>query len=161
MTTRRRTATVFVNRTFTNAIPARNTTLIRVHARTVQRMRTAAVLTKAGTPTVTADVKSFARTGNTGTDQSAFPPSAPVIPPTTVSAVTTALTIPAGRGAPLTEIVRALTKRVKTASAKLPATTILVQTQNIRHVSIIQIMTMDVFVPILLVPAEKSAEQII
>ena len=161
MTTRRRTATAFVNRTFTNATPARNTALIHVHARTVPKMPTAGVLRKAVTRTATADARSYVKTGNIGTGRSAFPPSAPVIPPTTVSAVTTALTIPAGRGAPLTEIVRALTKRVKTASAKLPATTILVQTQNIRHVSIIQIMTMDVFVPILLVPAEKSAEQII
>ena len=66
MTTRRRTATVFVNRTFTNATPARNTTLIHVHARTVPKKKIAAVLTKAGTLTETADAKLFVRTGNTG-----------------------------------------------------------------------------------------------
>lgn len=99
MTTRRRTATVFASRTFTNATPARNTTLIHVHARTVPKMRTAAVLTKAGTPTATADAKSFARTGNTGTVLSVFQRSVHAKHLTTAPAATTVLTIPADRDA--------------------------------------------------------------
>lgn len=97
MTTQRRTATAFVNRTFTNATPARNTTLIRVHARIVPKMRTAAVLTRAGTPTATAGVESFVRTGNTGTDQSVFPRSVHAKHLPIASAGTIVLTIPADR----------------------------------------------------------------
>ena len=108
MTTQRRTATVFVNRTFTNVTPARNTTLIHVHARTVQRMRTAAVLTKAGTPTATADAESFARTGNTGTVLSVFQRSVHAKHLTTVSAAITVLTIPADRDAKAMMIVKAV-----------------------------------------------------
>lgn len=108
MTTQRRTATAFVNLTFTNATPARNTTLIRVHARTVQRMRTAAVLTKAGTPTVTADVKSFARTGNTGTGRSVSLRSAHAKHLPIASKETIVLTIPADRDAKAMMIVKAV-----------------------------------------------------
>ena len=61
-------------------------------------MRTAAVLTKAGTLTATAGAESFVRTGNTGTGQSVPLRSAPARLPTIASAATTALTIPADRG---------------------------------------------------------------
>ena len=99
MTTRRRTATAFVNLTFTNATPARNTTLIRVHARTVPKMRTAAVLTRAGTLTATAGAESFARTGNTGTGRSVSLRSVHAKHLPIASAGTIVLTIPADRDA--------------------------------------------------------------
>lgn len=115
MTTQRRTATAFVNLTFTNATPARNTTLIRVHARIVPKMRTAAVLTRAGTLTATAGAESFARTGNTGTDQSVFPRSAHAKHLTTASAGTIVLTIPADRDAILMMIVKTVIAKATNA----------------------------------------------
>ena len=134
MTTRRRTATVFANRTFTNATPARNTTLIHVHARTVQRMRTAAVLTKAGMPTAKAGAESFVRTGNTGTGQSVSLQSEHAKHLPIVSKETTVLTIPADRDAKAMMIAEAgKTVTIMFVKALVNSTT-RVPTRNIQSV---------------------------
>ena len=97
-------------------------------------MRTAAVLTKAGTPTVTADVKSFARTGNTGMGHSALTQSVHAKHLPTAPAAITVLTIPADQDAILTH--NAVMEKVAYLENAKPLVISLlhVQTQNIRHV---------------------------
>lgn len=154
MTTQRRTATAFVNRTFTNATPARNTTLIRVHARIVPKMRTAAVLTRAGTLTATAGAESFARTGNTGTGRSVSLRSVHAKHLPIASAGTIVLTIPADRDAILTHNA-VMEKVAYPENAKALVTSLLrVQIQNILYVLLTE--RTDTFACAILRPARPD-----
>lgn len=122
-------------------------------------MRTAAVLTRAGTPTVTADVKLFARTGNTGTGRSVSLRSAHAKHLTTASKETIVLTILADRDAPSMKTAKGLTKPVKTAFAVILVTTILALTQDIPAVRaqalLLMEISMDIIVNARTLPVEK------